>query len=672
MKIKQHLYSPAFLVMLIYLVACTQQKTTDFYVSPKGNDANPGTKNKPFQTLGKAKESVRIQLQNVPDKPIVVHIKGGNYYVESPVVFNAEDSGNENSPVVYKTADGEEPVFTGSRKLENWKILDNPEKLKLMSPDVKGKIYVTSLNSAGISDFGDPTEIGKRPELFCNGQVQTLARWPNKGFTKAGIARGNTELPPTYIKTHGTKEGVFEYIGNRQNRWAEEKDVRLGGYWYWDWADEFQRVAKIDTNTQIFYLSEPYHQYGYKDSLRYFGLNLFCEIDKPGEWYLNRKEGLLYWYPPDSANPEQADVTLSIFSSPFMIEMKGCSNLEFRGLTFREGRGSAILVSAGENCLISDCRIERFGEDAIHIDGGTGHGISGCFLTTFGCSGIDVRGGDRKNLNPANHFVRNTVVRDFSLFKRTYQPAVHAEGCGILIANNRFMNSSSSAMRLEGNDITVEYNEISHVVNESDDQGGLDMFYNPSYRGIKVRYNHWSDIQGGTRHGAAGVRLDDMISGVQVFGNVFERCGARDFGGVQIHGGKDNVVENNLFYDCSAAVSFTPWGEKRWLENLDSPGIRKKLYEDVDIHSELYQNKYPGLKTIDKNVDVNIIKNNLLVDCKNRFLRDRGMNVTENNTSLDGEEKSVKDFCDPELLKKYGLQSIPYEEMGPKNNKWLK
>ena len=168
-----------------------------------------------------------------------------------------------------------------------------------------------------------------------------------------------------------------------------------------------------------------------------------------------------------------------------MIEMKDCSNFEFQGINFpgREGQCHFSLQLA-ENCLISDCRIERFGEDAIHIDGGTGHGISGCFLTTFGCSGIDVRGGDRKNLNPANHFVRNTVVRDFSLFKRTYQPAVHAEGCGILIANNRFMNSSSSAMRLEGNDITVEYNEISHVVNESDDQGGLDMFYNPSYRGI--------------------------------------------------------------------------------------------------------------------------------------------------------------------------------------------
>ena len=57
-------------------------------------------------------------------------------------------------------------------------------------------------------------------------------------------------------------------------------------------------------------------------------------------------------------------------------------------------------------------------------------------------------------------------------------------------------------MRLEGNDFIIEYNEIAHVVNESDDQGGLDMWNNPSYRGNIIRYNRWSDIQGGTNHGA--------------------------------------------------------------------------------------------------------------------------------------------------------------------------
>ena len=196
------------------------------------------------------------------------------------------------------------------------------------------------------------------------------------------------------------------------------------------------------------------------------------------------------------------------------------------------------------------------------------------------------------------------------------------------------------------------------------------MWYNPSYRGIVVKYNYWHDIKGGTRHGAAGVRLDDMISGVKIFGNVFERCGALHFGGVQIHGGKDNLVENNLFYNCLAAVSFSTWGEDRWLEHLDSPVIKKKIYEDVDINSELYQNKYPELEDIRQGVNINTIKNNLLVDCENRFLRDKGVNKEENNTSVESGGRTLEDFCSAEVLNKYGMQPVPFNEMGPQNNKW--
>ncbi|MGV8090590.1 MAG: right-handed parallel beta-helix repeat-containing protein [Mangrovibacterium sp.] len=657
------------ITLLLLTVSCTN--SVEFYLSSEGNDHNSGTASEPFQSLERAREAVRQQLKEMPGKSVVVNIKGGNYMVDNPVIFTGEDSGTKHFPVVYKAVEGEEPVFTGSRELKNWQILNDPDKLGSLAPEVKGKIYFANLKAAGIENFGDPTEIGKRPELFCNGQLQQLARWSNEGFIFAGRSRGATELPSTYIKKRGTREGVFEYLDKRQNRWAKEKDVRLGGYWYWDWSDEFQTVERMDTLSRTIYLREPYHRYGYRDSLRYFGLNLFCEIDQPGEWYLDRTDGLIYWYPPMDINPKKVEVTWSLFDAPYMIEMENCSYLTLEGLTFREGRGSAIRVSEGKNCRIADCRIERFGTDGIHIEGGSGHGISGCLLNTLGCSGIQIRGGDRKNLIPADHFVEHTVVENFSLFKRTYEPAVLAEGCGIRISNNRFCNSSSSAMRLEGNDFMIEYNEVSHVVNESDDQGGIDIWYNPSYRGIIIRYNHWSDIFGGTRHGAAGVRLDDMISGVRIFGNIFERCGSRAFGGVQIHGGKDNLVENNIFMDCFAAVSFSPWGEKRWLEQLDSPVIRKKIYEDVNILSDLYQSKYPELKTIRENADVNTIKNNLVIDCKNLFYRDNGKQITENNTVLKKEGKNIREFCIPAVLKDYGMQPVPLNEMGPKANKWL-
>lgn len=653
------------------VVQTSPDESIKVYISPTGNDANMGTKKAPLRTLEGAKSRMRTLRKTITGKDAVIFVAGGRYAIERPVLFQAEDGGSEQVSVTYKAMPGEQPVFTGSRKLSNWQSLKDKQALGKLDPAVRSKIYVADLKAAGVTDFGDPTDLGLRPELFCNQKLQTLARWPNKGMTTSGNVLGATALPPTYMAKRGTKEGNFEYIDKRQNRWAGEKDPRLGGYWYWDWSEQFQKVARIDSAAKTIQIQPPYHNYGYKDSLHYFGLNLFCEIDQPGEWYLDRGAGLLYWYPPVGVAPSSANVSLSVFAAPFMVEMENCTNLSIQGLSFEEGRGSAVRIKDGKNCRITDCRIERFGQDAIHIENGWNHGIAGVLMRNFGCGGIKMSGGDRKTLAPSGHVVENSVVEYFSLFKRTYQPAILMEGCGHRISHNRFRFSSSSAFRLEGNDVILEYNDVSHVVNESDDQGGLDVFYNPSYRGNVVRYNRWADIAGGTLHGAAGVRLDDMISGFHIYGNVFERCGARHFGGVQIHGGKDNIVENNLFYACPIGVSFSTWNEKRWLEVLDSPVIRKKLYEEVDINSKVYLEKYPLLKDIRANPNVNKIVNNLLVDCPQILKGGAGVQVTSNNTSVASDGKPVEAFCNTEFLKTVGMQAIPYKEIGPKGNKWL-
>jgi hypothetical protein len=355
-----------------------------------------------------------------------------------------------------------------------------------------------------------------------------------------------------------------------------------------------------------------------------------------------------------------------------MLTADGCSFLTLEGLTFRDGRGTALLIRSGMCNLLSGCRIERFGRDGVHIEEGTEHGVTGCYLSTFGHGGIKITGGDRRTLAPAGHFVEHTVVENFSILRRTYEPAVHLTGCGIRIANNRFRNSSSSAMRLEGNDFIIEYNEVCRVVNESDDQGGIDMWYNPSYRGVVIRYNRWSDISGGTRHGAAGVRFDDMISGMLVYGNLFERCGAHHFGGVQIHGGKDNRILNNVFYHCPFAVSFSPWSEERWLRELDGPTMQEKLYKAVDIRSEIYRQKYPELENLRQDVNANTVTDNLVISCDQMYGNRPEAVVERNNTELDSEGKPLEAFCTDEVLAGYGLQPIPVAAIGPKNNRWVR
>ena len=662
----------AFCCIFFVFQFCSQVKEIEIHVSANGNDNNTGTLQSPVKSIEKAQILARSLKKQQPEDAVTVFIGEGTYEITSALIFNFEDSGTENAPVTYRAEKGQLPVLTGSKEISGWISLKDQSKLNQLKPEIRSKVYKTNLQALGINDFGDPTTIGKRPDLYCDGKLQTLARWPNNGFAFGGKALGTTELPKTYRKINRYEEGIFEYCDNQQSRWIKEQDIRLSGYWYWDWSDEFQKVEKIDTLKKTLSISPPYHKYGYKDSLRYFGLNLFCEIDQPGEWYLDRKNGELFWYAPVDVDPNKSKVCFSVLDAPYMIEIHDCSNFTIEGLTFTESRGSAILIENGKDCHISECRIERFGQDAIHIENGFGHTIYGCYMSTFGCGGIKLNGGDRQKLIHSNFNIEQNVIEHFSLFKRTYEPAILMNGCGTQIRNNVFRYSSSSAMRMEGNDYLIEYNEISHVVNESDDQGGLDAWFDPSYRGNVIRYNRWSDIHGGTVHGAAGVRLDDMISGVNIYGNIFERCGTRGFGGVQIHGGKDNNVENNVFYQCNAAVSFSTWGTKRWLEYLDSPVIKRKLYEDVDINSALYQDRYPELKDIRNNADFNVIKNNLLIDCKNDFLRKNRPVEEVNNQSIESNGNDPAYFCSSKILKKYGLQPIPYKQIGATKNKWIK
>lgn len=657
------------LFVVLFFVSCT--KDISFYVAPDGSDLQAGSRNAPFKTFERARSAVRLALQKQPGHAVTVYFDDGAYALEEPLLLTAEDSGCDGAPVTYKAKDGANPVFTGSKAVARWTLLtSDDEEYGKIQASVRGKVYVADLPEAGITDYGDPTAPGARPELICNDTLQTLARWPDNGFTTSGKAKGRTEMPPTYVKIPGCKEGVFEYTDKKRNRWAAEHDIRLNGYWYWDWAEEFQKVARWDSAAQTVYIQEPYHHYGYRENMRYRGLNLLCEMDRPGEWYLNRKDnkGRLYWIPPDGTDPAQASVRLTCFGAPYMLEIDKAEHVIIDGLTFTESRGSAVRIHEGADNLLTGVRLERFGRDGIHIEGGRNHGVSGCFLSSFGYRGIDVAGGDRKTLSPAGHFVEHSVVERFSLFKRTYEPAVHVEGCGIRIANNLFRQASSSAMRLEGNDIVVEYNKISRVVDESDDQGGIDVYYNPSYRGIVIRYNHWADIAGGTRHGAAGVRLDDMISGVLIYGNLFERCGALDFGAIQINAGQHNVIENNVFYKCHAAVSFnTEWTQERWRSEFDLPVIQKKIYRDVDIRSELYRNKYPELRNdLRKDFFANRIANNLIVSCDTPFRKLRAQHTVDNNTVLNAGNQSIDAYTTVQNLARYGLAPIPTKQIGPR------
>jgi hypothetical protein len=352
--------------------------------------------------------------------------------------------------------------------------------------------------------------------------------------------------------------------------------------------------------------------------------------------------------------------------------MTDVSHVTIEGLVLELGRLDGVRISGGESCLVAACTIRQLGGTGVIIDGGTHHGILGCDIYNLARGGTSVAGGDRQTLTPGGHFVENCHIHHFSRLDRTYTPAVLMNGVGNRIAHNELDHTPCHAIRLEGNDHVVEYNNVHDVVTESDDQGGLDMWFNPTYRGNVLRFNHWHDIGGGVGHtGAAGIRLDDAISGTLVYGNVFARCSNGAFGGLQIHGGKENQVENNLFVDCHYAISFSGWGEQRWAQFLAGDAVVKATTQDVDISRPPYRTRYPALAHLAERPDVNFMSRNLVVQCGDFMTRDRGIQELMDNQVVAGDpgfvDAAAGDYrlkADAAVLRGMGFEAIPVEEMG--------
>ncbi len=652
----------------------------ELHVAPGGADTNVGTTERPFRSLERARNEIRAikKRGGLPLGGAAVVVSGGRYGISRTFCLTAEDSGSETSPVVYRAADRETPVFSGGVRLSGWVRVQDPNVLSRVPETARGKLYQADLKALGIGSL-PPVRLGgsysglgsgSHPvvELFFDGRAMTLARWPNEGFLKVVETRGQTPCEGYLGK--GFKEGFLVYEGDRPQRWTQDRDAVLYGYWYYDWADSYERVSSIDTAKRLITLAPPFSVYGYRPGSRYYALNLLSEIDMPGEWYLDRTSKVLYFYAP--SDPSRAVIELSTAAFPLM-EISGASHLRLQGLTWELGCTDGIILRGGDHCSIAGCEVRRCGGNGIEIAGGTDHWVMSCEVHSMGRGGIGIQGGDRKTLTPAHHRVENCHIYELSRVDHTYTPAVRMSGVGNRIAHNLMHDIGSSAINLVGNEHVVEFNEIARVVLESDDQGGVDMFGDPTYRGNVYRFNYfhhignWRRPQEGPACGQGGIRLDDAISGVLVYGNVFRRCaaGKLGFGGVQIHGGKDNILDGNVFLECATAVSFSPWDAKRWQTHSS------KALASAEIDRGLYLQRYPDLTKLEQEANVNHLWRNLAVNCGVFLRRNQGgerlldNRVIQNDSAISGVASDLSQLQSAlGSVDRTGIEPPPLEEIG--------
>jgi parallel beta helix pectate lyase-like protein len=513
-----------------------------YFVAPGGSDAWSGKRpapnrqrtDGPFATPERARDEIRKLKQNggLPTGGVTVEVRGGVYPREQPFELTGADSGDEGSPVVYRAYRGEAVGLIGGKQVTGFRPVTDPAVLERLDATARGHVLAADLRALGITDFGSAK--GGGLELFFQHRPMMLARWPNEGFVRIVDVIGGEP-----VDIRGTK-------GDRIGKFVYEGDVWLHGYWFWDWSDERQKVQSIDTERHSIRLVPPYHSYGYRKGQWFYAYNLLAELDRPGEWYLDRETGMLYFWPP--APIENGAATVSVL--PSLVTMRDVSHVTLRGMTLEAARGTAVTIVGGGQNQIVGCTIQNVGGWAVKIAGGTDHRVVGCDICETGDGGIALEGGDRKTLTPARHLAENNHIHHYSRWNRMYQPAISLDGVGNRAAHNLIHDAPHEAIAFGGNDHVIEFNEIHHVCTESNDAGAIYAGRDWTMRGTVIRHNYLHQITGFEERGCVGVYLDDMFCGTTIAGNVFYQVTRAAF----IGGGRDNRVENNVFVECQPAL----------------------------------------------------------------------------------------------------------------------
>jgi acetyl esterase/lipase len=297
------LHSP---LLLIITLALTSLVNADFYIAKNGDDANPGTKAKPFATPARAVEAVRALAASGLKSDVRVVFRAGSYELAAPLVFAPADSGTAQHSITYAAAPGETVVISGGRRITNWRKAGG-RKWTVELPDVKaGKWFFR--------------------QLVVNDRRAVRARWPKDDGA-------------LHIKTVGDGVKSFTFDQPLPKETLGGQDAELVVYENWSVSRAIITASddkRLTTATTVGWIGHG------PATTASPGKPVFIEnarslLDEPGEWFLERSTGALNYLAADGENlPREAAVAPALTQ---LVKIAGTKerpvrNLCFEGLRF--------------------------------------------------------------------------------------------------------------------------------------------------------------------------------------------------------------------------------------------------------------------------------------------------------------------------------------------------
>ncbi len=313
-----------------------------FYVSPAGDDSNPGSADQPVRTLAKARDLVR-GLNSSITTDLIVYLRGGTYPLTETVSFANADSGKDGHYVKYVAYPGEQPLVTGGKQITGWKVFDAAKN-----------IYSAD---AGTAPFR---------QLYVNGAKAVRARTPNQG-ANGGINFASTKDVDSTAHTILVDSSA---VSNWKNFTKVEMHMMVG------WAGSILRLASFatagatanvkfqaDEDAILFIRANPSVNRDTKTRNYYFE-NALEFLDSPGEWYLDETSNTLYYMPRTGEDMTTAVVVAPIVETLVLVQGTSTTDqaayLWFQGLTFahstymRPSQHGYVGAQAGQYDITAD------------------------------------------------------------------------------------------------------------------------------------------------------------------------------------------------------------------------------------------------------------------------------------------------------------------------------
>ena len=278
-----------------------------FYAAPTGSGTACSLAT-PCSLAG-ARDKVRT-LNSSMSGDIVVSLRGGTYQLSTTFALDQSDSGNNGFQVVYQAYSGETPTVSGGQTVTNW-----------------SQVNGTSIWQATVGT-----------------SVQTRQLYVNR--IRATRAARGSGIPGSVTKT----ATGYTTTDTSLQSWSNPSDIEFvytgSGSAGSDWTESRCGVAGItgDANATTITMDEPCWTdatvtkcCGQNVSFPNGIENTFQLLDQPGEWYLNRGNGTLYYIPRSGEIMTSATVvipTVETLVSGTGIPGNPIHNVQFKGITF--------------------------------------------------------------------------------------------------------------------------------------------------------------------------------------------------------------------------------------------------------------------------------------------------------------------------------------------------